>query len=174
MQSKSAINAQYTSMLSIQVWNQFPYQATFIVHSLIGVQSFWMRCWWLNQHFKKISMCRLYIADPVTLRGESRVVSVCIFSLWDFLTVYSIEYQHSLCHIYEWVICRTYEWVMCHKYAQYHIWNAFPHQVAFTVHGLVVSSITFRGSFEWIWWPVSSCLFLHFLDPSFFVGAIGN
>ena len=72
------------SILSIQVWHHFPHRNTFIVYSLIGVQSFWMRSWWLNQHFQKISVCRLYIADPVTLRGESRVVSVCLFSLMRF------------------------------------------------------------------------------------------
>jgi len=160
-------------MLSIQVWNQFPHQATFKMHSLIGVQSFWMRSWWLNQHFKKIFVCRLYIADPVTLRGESRVVSVCLFSLWDFLTMYSIEYQHSLCHIYEWVIYRTYEWVMCHKYAQYHVWNTFPHQVAFIVHGLVEFN-----QFSWLIWINMVARFilliLTFFGPKFLVGAIGN
>jgi len=31
------------SILSIQVWHHFPHRNTFIVYSLIGVQSFWMR-----------------------------------------------------------------------------------------------------------------------------------
>jgi len=58
----------------------------------------------------------LYIADPITPRGESRVTSFYFVSLMNFLKVYSIKYQQSLCHTHEWFMCHTYEWFMCHTY----------------------------------------------------------
>jgi len=133
--------------------------------------------WWRMNHRKsfrtlsiKISVCRLYIADPVTLRGESRVVSV--FSVYEILLFNQIS-AFIVSHI----------WMS----NMLHIWMSYVSQICSVSYMECISTSSCIhcawtrcefSHFSWLVWINMVARFimliLIFYGPKFFVGAIGN
>ena len=139
---------------------------------------------------QELSVCRLYLADPVTLRGDTRVVLVYFVSLWAFYKCIQSNVSNR-CSVYKYdsVFNRISAFIVSHicMSNMSHIWMSYVSQICSVSYmdciftSSCIHCVWTRcefNHFSWLIWMnmVSRfiMLVLTFFGPKFFVGAIGN